>query len=101
MTHFLESALTRGYERSVGKPSQYLNFLLRYHQLRVKDLITRTGISRASVARHLSGEIEPNVEQREKYALQGFRMTLDEFERGWKEYEPTLREAAKPSRKGA
>jgi transcriptional regulator with XRE-family HTH domain len=98
MPHFVALGRTRGYERLVGRPSEYLCWLLEEKGLWIKEMVARTGLSRATVDRHVMGRIEPSFDQREKYAT-ALGMTSEEFERGWQEFAPPsdLRAAAKKS----
>ena len=66
----------------MAKPSALLRKLMADRLIEPRDLVRLTGLSRPTVDRHVSGRIEPSLDQREKYAL-AFKMTADEFETAW------------------
>lgn len=69
----------RDVDDRVGK---VLRRLLVLRGMRKKDIIVRTGISRATVDRHFDGSIFPKLEDRELYA-EAFGFPPAEFEEMW------------------
>lgn len=66
----------------VGTASKILRDLMTSRDVRIKDLMRLTGISRPTISRHVRGIIEPNYEQREKYAG-ALGIPFPDFERMW------------------
>lgn len=53
-------------------------------RIRIKDLVTLTGLSRATVSRHVAGEIEPPLSSRASYA-RVFGMSVHQFDALWRD----------------
>ncbi len=71
------------------KPSDALKFLMGSMNVIQKELETRTGLSRATVQRHVSGQYQPTLDDREKYAAV-FGMTVEQFDALWAKPTPAL-----------
>lgn len=68
--------------RMIATPSFFLRKEKARRFLGVNDFVSGTGLSRATITRHLAGEIEPSLDQREKYA-QFLGYSLNDFEKLW------------------
>ncbi|MBV8780178.1 MAG: helix-turn-helix transcriptional regulator [Phycisphaerae bacterium] len=77
------------------RPSKLLAKLVADRDWKIGYLKRKVGLSRATVSRHVNGVIEPDIDQREKYAA-AFKIPFDEFELMWQSATP-LDPATSPS----
>lgn len=74
----------QSYNSLVAKEfNAYLSELISARQTNVQKISQQTGMSRTTIDRHISGETEPTIQIREKYAKAFNFETVQDFDRGW------------------